>query len=85
MRVLCRDENNNIALIDAIAIDKGATKYIAIAIAGGNPMICDNEELYRDYDDIIINNADKPYIDLRNYRFVNYDVSATNVFKSFFK
>ena len=79
MRILCRDENDNIALIEAIAIDKGATKLVAIAIAGGNPMICYNDELYKDFDDIIINNANKPYIDLRNYKF--YDVSTTNVFK----
>ena len=79
MRILCRDENDNIALIEAIAIDKGATKLIAIAIAGRNSIICYNKELYEDFDDIIINNADKPYIDLRNYKF--YDVSTTNVFK----
>lgn len=79
MRILCRDENDNIALIEAIAIDKGATKLVAIAIADRNSIICYNKELYEDFDDIIINNADKPYIDLRNYKF--YDVSTTNVFK----
>lgn len=82
MKILCRDENNNIALIDATAIGKGTTKYVSIAIAGGNPLICDNEELYKDFDDIIINNADKPYIDLRNYKFVDYEISAADIFKS---
>ena len=77
MRILCRDENDNIALIEAIAIDKGATKLVAIAIADRNSIICYNKELYEDFDDIIINNADKPYIDLRNYKF--YDVSSTNI------
>jgi hypothetical protein len=82
MRILCRDENNNIALIDATAIGKGATKFVSIAIAGGNPLISDDEELYKDFDDIIISNADKPYIDLRNYKFVDYEVTATDIFKS---
>jgi len=82
MRILCRDENNNIVLIDATAIGKGATKFVSIAIAGGNPLISDDEELYKDFDDIIISNADKPYIDLRNYKFVDYEVTAADIFKS---
>ena len=85
MKILCRDENNNIALIDATAIGKGATKLVSIVIAGGNPLICDSEELYKDFDDIIINNADKPYIDLRNYKFTEYDITAADIFESFLK
>ena len=82
MRILCRDENNNIALIDATAIGKGVTKYVSIAIAGGNPLISDDEELYKNFDDIVITYAGEPYIDLRNYKFVDYEVSAADIFKS---
>lgn len=72
MRVLFKDENGNLAMLEANGLGKGSDKQPVVAItlkAGSTPMICDDPKLYKEFDQILKANINNPSIDLSEYTF----------------
>lgn len=72
MRVLCKDENGNPALVEASTIGRSTSESHAIAITiagGGAPLLCTDEELFNKFDNKIKEEASHPYIDFSDYEF----------------
>lgn len=72
MRVLFKDENGNLTMLEANGLGKGSEKQPVVAItvkAGAAPMICDDPKLYKEFDQILKANINNPSIDLSEYTF----------------
>jgi hypothetical protein len=72
MRVLFKDENGNLTILEANGLDKGSDKQPVVAITvknGPAPMICDDPKLYKEFNQILKTNINNPSIDLSEYTF----------------
>lgn len=82
MRVLFKDENGNLAMIEANGLGKGSDKQPVVAItvnADSNPMICNDPKLYKEFDQILKTNINNPGIDLSAYTFKTVSIIETMV------
>lgn len=79
MRVLFKDENGNLTLMDVVGIGKGNTEFECVALTlAANALICDDKELYANYDSFIRENMRADVIDLSNYKFVDLKTALMN-------
>lgn len=79
MRVLFKDENGNLTLMDVVGIGKGNTDFECIALTlSASALICDDKELYIKYDSFIRENMHADVIDLSHYKFVDLKTALLN-------
>ena len=72
MRVLFKDENGNLTMLEANGLGKGSDKQPVVAItvtADSAPMVCDDPKLYKEFDQILKANINNLSIDLSAYTF----------------
>ena len=72
MRVLFKDENGNLAMLEANGLGKGSDKQPIVTITvndGSVPMVCDDPKLYKEFDQILKANINNTSIDLSAYTF----------------
>lgn len=72
MRVLFKDENGNLAMLEANGLGKGSDKQPIVTItvnADSVPMVCDDPKLYKEFDQILKANINNLSIDLSAYTF----------------